>query len=203
MILTKDQWFVKLKAFVPEGFFEKEENNVAHVKAVAKLLEVLQQDAQDHVDNTFILKSNDEFVDEHGRERTIKRVTSETDPTYAERVRNLLNQSNCPDIKDLVDKFLAKGVATIIEHFRDAPFMNRENFMNRGSIFVDVKYNAFSIIVDRQLHDPYSFVNRENFMNREDFVGTNKSSQRVFDIIVNSINENKALGTVYRVVERI
>lgn len=203
MKLTADQWFAKLKTFVPPWFFEEEENNVAHFRGLSKVLEAVQSDAQDHLDETFLLSSSGDFLDSHGNERSTERTTDEFDAQYSFRVQNLTNRSNLPDIKRIVDRLLIAGEASILED-KDAPvFAGRDYYVDREEILIEQILNTFSIIVDKQLHEPYSFADREYFEGREHFVGQAESSEYVFDLIVAEVNKSKASGTFYRVLERL
>lgn len=201
-LLTQQQWYEKLRSFVPLWYFETEENQVAHMQAVAAVLEASDDDIIDHCDQTFITKATGEFLDEHGFERSLSRIGLELDPQFRNRIRNLGNKSNCPDLQALIDLFLMVGTATITEDYNSAIFANRESFVNRGTVVIDPIEQAFSVLVDKQIHAPYSFVDREYFSDREDYVGTNESSQYVFDLIVQVVNQNKACGVLYRVIER-
>lgn len=202
MALTKDQWFSKLKSWVPTWFFGTEAYNVAEFEAIALLLSEAQQQAEDHYAETFLTEAEGSFLDTHANERNYRRLPQEIDAVLSPRIRSLLNQSNWPAIKRLVDAFLIVGESTIAEHFRDATFCNREDFYDRRKVFMQIYYNTFSIIVEKQLHQPYSFFSREYFCGREDFWGSNESSQTVFDLIAETVNNVKAAGTLYRIIER-
>lgn len=203
MAKTKQQWYDVLITWLPQWWFNSIENQEAVLYGIAAVLERLDSDLQDHLRETFICQSVAGYTDEHGLERNLTRLSGELDPEFCERIRNIVNSSNCPALKQLVDALLDVGECTIIEDWEGGPFFNRETFFNRGSLLVDSIYNAFTIIVDRQVHAPYSFYDRENFMNREDFIGTNESSLELFERIVSAVNSAKALGTVYRLAERL
>lgn len=203
MSLTKAQWKEKLSSFYPRWYFATEENQDAHLDGIAKIFEQLDGDLDNHISESFIQTSNDLYLDAHGGERSIDRLDEELDTQYRPRVRNLSNQSNRPAIKAIVDALLMVGACAIIEDFEAGVFCNREDFVNRGVIIFDPKIlNTFSIIVDKQIHEPYAFVNREYFCDREDFVGTVTTSDYVFNVLVEAVNNAKALGTLYRVIER-
>ena len=181
--------------------FSSENLQEAHMMALAKVLNTLQQDGENNVKETFILRSEGIFLDAHGVERNILRLGTEIDTNYAPRVQSLTNQSNCPSLNSLIDQLLLVGTATILEDSEAGVFFDREDFLDRGEVIIDAIYNVFSIIVDQQLHDPFSFFDREFFCDREDFMGTNETSQEVFDLILEAVNGAKALGTLYRIIE--
>lgn len=207
MALTKAQWLTKLKLWVPGNLFEEEKLQLAHWSGIAAVLEQLQIDAENHAKETFILQAVGDFLDAHGDERKVERLPGEVDSIYAERIRIIDNKSDCPSIKELVDKFLIQGEATIQEHEFSSAFADRNIYANRGVVLTDVRYNAFSIVVDEQKGIPESFVDRDGvregvFATREDFLGSTQSSQKVFDLIVDAVDKEKALGIAYRVIER-
>lgn len=199
---TQEQWFNKLRSFVPAWFFELEDNNVAIFQGIAKLLEAIDGVADDHQAQTFILQSEQAFTDEHGFERNLTRLTNEIDLLFAERIRNISNTTACQTLQEVVDALLPVGSAVIVEDFNSDVFVSREQFLNRGEILIEDLYNGFSIVVDSQIHAPYSFASREFFLDREDFMGTNESSSELFELIIDAINRSKALGTAYRVIEK-
>ncbi len=203
MALTQAEWLEKIRDFKPNWWFENEENQIAHEKAMAKLLSVLEQQIEDHVAESFILKANGTFLVDHGDERSVAKLPGEFDDQYRVRVQSLKNNSNCPDLKEHIDKLLMIGEAEIREDFDSDLFLDRETFLNRGDVLIENIINVFSVIVDEQKHEPFSFLDREMFLDRDEFVGTAESSQYVFDLLSQSLNENKAEGTKYRIIERL
>lgn len=205
MAKTQAEWYASLRSWVPEWFFEQENSNVAVFQGIAKILEASQLDVEDQKMQTFILEAVAPYLDLHGFERTVVRSPGEFDPQYAIRIRlkSLVSQLSKPAILALVNALLIKGVASIREDFEGSIFVDREEFVNRGSIVIEPIDNTFTILVDKQIRDPYSFVDREHFVDREDFVGNSESSEYIFDLILNAVNENKALGVFYRIIERL
>lgn len=203
MALTQDQWFNKLKRLVPSWVFEKNVENVAIFKGLAKVLEQSQLDAEQHISETFIDQATAEYVELQGEERSISRYDGENLSSYRERVKRIVSNTNLPAIKSLVDALLIRGESTIIEHEEViGNFYNRDSYLNRNIIDFDVLYNAFTILIDFQIPEPTSFLNREAFLNREFLNGSSVSSDSVFANIIRAVNENKAFGVVYRLIER-
>lgn len=202
MYLTQAQWYDKLRAWVPSWFFEEEETNVALVQALAKDLSLADQSADDHFNATFITRAIANFIDIQGYERNILRLPGEADELYDPRVRNIINQSDVVDLKMLVDALLIQGQSTFWEPSTgEVISCNRGSFLSRKEIFQDMKYNTFSIVVDKQSHDPYSFFNRGFFCNRLDLISSSDSVEQVFTSIIEAVDRNHADGTSYRVVE--
>ena len=202
MALTKDQWFEKLKGLVPGWVFEKDPHNVAIYKGMAAVLQQAQVDYEAHQQQTFIDSAVDEILDVHGVERNKERINGETDPPYRARIKLINNSSDCISLKAIVDTLLLKGESQIIEHYSQENFLNRNGYLNRNIIDFDVLYNAFTILVSKQIPDPLLFCDREYFCNREDTIGTNESNIELFEGIVEAVNKEKAFGEVYRLIER-
>lgn len=196
-------WYNKIRSFIPNWFFEEEDNQEAHIQGLAKLFSELDKEITDHVDETFISKAEGDFLEQHGAERSVDKLTGEFDAQYSERIRNIKNESNCPDLKSQVDAILMIGESEIVEDYNSTIFVGDESFVNRGSIVLEEIVNVFSILVEKQLHEPYSFVGREYFAERDEFVGTALSSEYVFKLLQEAVNTNKGLGTLYRVIEKI
>jgi hypothetical protein len=178
--LTQEQWFQKLKKFLPKWFFEEENYQKAHIYGVAKVLEALQANAQEHVLATFVMDAEDEELDQHGYERGVTRLSGETDAQYAPRVQSLRNRSNRPSIQDLIDSLLAVGEATLLRDEDEGYlYCDNEYFADRDCILVTITYNSFSIIVDNQAQ-----------------------SDSFYDVISEAVNTTHAFGTGWRFIER-
>ena len=205
MAATKQELFNRLKGFVPTWFFEEDEDgiNEAIFFAIAAVQERVNLALEEHIKETFICQAEGGYLDEHGLERNLERTTGEINANFAQRIKNITNTTSCDEIKRVVDALLQVGEATIVEDGAQTVFFNRESFLNRGEILVDAIENAFSIIVDNQVPVPLSFLNREQFLNREDFIGRQASSLALFQLIVDTVNKNKACGARYRLIERV
>lgn len=203
MALTKEQWFEKLKGFVPTWVFEDEKFNVAIFKGIVRILNEAQVVADDHLKQTFIDSSETIYLNQHGDERNIERRKGETNSAYAARVKQIRNGSNCPDLKTLTDSYLIVGESQIIENADQTNFFNRNGFLNRNLVNFNVTYNAYTIIVDKQVPSRDTFFSREEFYNRESFIGSNESLLELFEAIVNALNRNKGFGISYRLFERL
>ena len=202
VLLTKAQWYAEIKTCVPAWFWEKEVNSKAWAMALAAVAEQLQIVVGKHFTDTMIMQSAAGVLDSHGYERSTTRLDQEVDPDYAVRVQNLFNQSNIPALVALINKILVAGTARIEEDFNSVPFCSREFFCNRAALFLaDPLVNGFSVVVDKQVHAPFSYLDREYFASREAFAGTSISLDRVFTLIKKITDDNKAGGTVYRIYE--
>jgi hypothetical protein len=132
----------------------------------------------------------------------IPRLQGETNGAYSQRIKTIINKSNLPALKAIVDSLLINGESQFIEHHSAENFFNRNAFYNRNIINYEVVYNAFTVLVNQQIPPAETFFDRENFYDREDFYGSKESSLSLFQAIADAINGSKALGTVYRLIER-
>lgn len=201
--LTQAEWFDQIKGMVPTWVFAQENHANALFQAIAKIAETCQTVADAHVTETFISQATGVALNSHGAERRVSRLPGEVDPIYSVRVRNLFNQSNLSSLTSMVNELLLSGTARIQEDFDAIGFLDREYFASRGVLFLSVNdwVNTFSILVDKQLHAPYSFASREHFADREDFIGASESLLAVFQAIQRIVDDNKALGVFYRILE--
>lgn len=196
-------WAERLKSFIPSCVYQDDPTTEAAIYGAAAVFDRLSNTLDKHEMQTFICQATGAYLNEHGLERNLLRAPGETDATYQQRIKNITNSSNCPAIKLLVDALLDVGESRILEDEENGVFYSRENFYNRGEILIDPIINTFSVVVDKQVHAPYSFYSREYFYNREDFFGTNESSLALFQLIIEAVNEAKACGTAYRVIETV
>lgn len=201
-MITQDEIFEKLKAAIPGHYFCEDGLNEAVFQGIAAVLHKVYTEAENHFNETFICNAVGGYLDEHGFERNLVREDGETTSNFQQRVKNLINTTSCDEIKRVVDALLDVGESTIIEDFNSNAFYSRDFYFNRSTILIEEIKDAFSIVVDNQVHEPYSFYSREYFFTREDFVGRLISSFELFELIVKTVNRNKACGTSYRLIER-
>ena len=195
--LTKEDWYEKIKTMVPAWFWENEVVVKAWAYAVSKLAEQLQITLAAHVADTFILQAaldgGNGVLDSHGAERSIARLPSEVNPTYAVRVQNLFNQSDIPALEALVNEILVVGTALILDDYNPA---------SAGYTLVPPAFtNGFSVIFEPQIHAPYTFASRSYFASRGAFCGTCISLPSIIALINQIVSDNKAQGTMYRLIE--
>lgn len=201
---TLQQWQRRFESSLP-GWWVTQSEDVqrALLAGAGAVFERLHGQAKEHYDQTFLLLATGVYLDAHGEERNVERLPAEPDDVYRQRVRNIVNSSNYPAIKQIVDQLLINGESIIWEHqYGQFPCFNTESFLNRAEVFTDPKYNTFTIVVDNQIHDPYSFFDREYFLDREDAIGTTESEISLFERIVATVNKSKAFGVLYRLLER-
>lgn len=203
MSLTQEQWYQKLLGFVPSWYIESPQFQRAQFQALAKLLADSQEIAAYYKNQTYLGQAEEPFLDLHGDERGVERLTDEENDLYAIRIRNIINQSNKSAIKALVDSILIRGTCEIREGIDVAnPYFSRMHFFNRNEFFNDYHYNVFTIVIDKQVHDPYSCFSRGNYFSRGDYLGSLSFSVSVFNSILAAVNKVKALGVLYKIVER-
>jgi len=202
-MLTQEQWFNKLSGFIPSWVLQENKNAYAHYQGMAKVLSVSQEIIANHIKETFITTSSGEFLDLHGADRNKERTSFDTDESFKAKIREIVNSCSLPAIKALVDSMLITGESTIIEHYSAENFCNSGAFLNVNIIPVqEYLYNFFTIIVDQQIPEPSTFCNVDIFCDAENITGADESDIELFRSIVNAVNENKALGVEYRLIER-
>jgi hypothetical protein len=203
MALTKEQWFLKLKGWVPVWVLEDPQFQSAHFYALAKLLATLQAEMETQKALTYIGTASAPELDLHGSERSTPRISMELDGSYKVRIRSLANKVNKPALKQIVDDLLLVGECIIIEDYEGGSFYSREYFYNRGALTLEFIHNAFSVVFDNQRPEPFIYFNREGFLNRDAYTVSLNTPEAFFAAIVQAIGDNKALGTLYRVIERL
>ena len=202
-----DKWFRKLESFVPRWVMEdknpEKEKVVAIFKSAAAALQLAEDSGVEALNDTYISSAAEPYVARHGEERSAERLENEPLSSYRERIKQIVNNSNLPALRNLITPLLLKGTPTFIEHYAaTGGFLNRESYLNRNIIDFQVLYNAFTIIIEEQIPDAELFASRGNFLNREEFIGSDVSIDSVFTNIIKTVNSNKAYGTVYRLIER-
>jgi len=205
MALSKQQWFDKIKQWVPQWFFEESDANVAHFQALAKVLETIDQDSKDYFNETFILKSSTRFLTEHGRERLKTQRIDEVDSDFARRVQNIFNQSNKVAIKALVDSLIGSTNSLVLEKIEDSPYFSRQAFFSRQELFMENGYNHFYVIMPRQEPLFDVFFSREVFYSRQAFLspGGSISDPVVFELVFQAIQDVRAAGVSFILIERV
>jgi hypothetical protein len=203
MALTKPQWEKKLKSLVPSWLFEIQDGNASAIfKGMAAVLERAQSQYLDHVKETYIDEGSQPYVALQGLERgDITQLDKESLDAFRVRVKSIINKSNLPAIKKLVDSLLINGECVIIEHHTPMNFCDRGGYLNRLVIDFTVLYNAFTILIDDQSPDPETFASRGYFLDMT-YAGSGSENSEVFTNIMKAVNQNKAYGTVYRLIER-
>ena len=104
-------------------------------------------------DRTFIGRADGSWLDEHGQERGIYRLTAETDENYRPRILAIEDKVTKPAIEAGVSAILVSGVATVEEHLPDGAFASEA--LNTEQAFADhaTAYDAtlcFTVYVDEQ-----------------------------------------------------
>jgi hypothetical protein len=180
-MLSKEQWDKKIKSLVPSWVTKDTQNSNAMFSAIAEVLFTIQNNYQYHLKETYIEQSSKHFLNSHGLERSLKRIENEDDHSYATRIRKIVNKSNKFSIQQIIDNFLITGKAIVFEHIQRSNFLNRKGFLNRNLINYEYLYNTFTLLVDYQ-----------NTEKRDD----------IYNSLVNAINSSKAVGVLYRIIER-
>lgn len=201
--MSQASWYEKLKSYVPSWVFEEEEKSEAIFQGLAAVLDRVDGDYRQHILETQIDNSSEEYLKQMGKERGIFQLTGEPISAYRQRVKEIVNRSNCPLIKAIVDSIIINGESIIVEHDNfGLYYMNRAAYLNRGLLPTELLYNAYTVFVPDQTPQPVTFLSRESFLSREETLGSSESSILLFQHIVEALNINKGFGTVYRLYEQ-
>ena len=201
--LTPDEWFAKLRKVVPswvtgqpDGYAE------TYLRGLATALSAAQERQDQHFDATFILKARGGTLEVYGTERSVERLPGEVDAQYAVRVQNVFNQSSTQALAALVNKVLINGQCRIREDFEGELFCSRNTYASRACVFTsDISWNTITIVIDNQRPDAEAFADRSYFCDRDAFANSYLSSEYVFQLIKKVVDDSKAFGTLYRVIE--
>jgi len=200
--MSIELWKRKVDAFVQNSVYKDTELTEAVMWGLAAVLCKIDSTLSFHVVQTYICQAERAYLLEHGRERKVEAEIDETDVSYSTRIKQIANKVSCPDIKAVVDALLDFGEADIIEDGNSAIFFNRDSFFNRNEVMISRVETAFTILIDNQVHEPYSFADSEFFADRDSHMGHIKSNLELFNIIIEAVNAVKACGTAFRLIER-
>lgn len=199
--LTKAQWEEKIRSWIPSWYFERGDIATARVKALAAVLEAIEGSLAGHVSATYIAEAEGDVLDLHGSERRVTRIEEELDAAYSPRVRAIVNLSNPPAIKRLVDAILIRGECEIREDFSSGLFCDRGAYLSRGEILLEsVIKNAFTVVIQTQRSDAMAFTDRGDFLDRGAFAGDDAGSFDIMEAIRVAVNQARAAGCLFRIV---
>jgi hypothetical protein len=203
MALTQDQWYEKLKGFVPAWWFTQAKYAPAVFQGIAAMFAALQVDADDQFAATFLEQSGAPVLDVMGSERSVTRLTSETNASYAARIQRITSHTDLPAIKAAIDALLVNGTCTIAESPLDNPYIHRNAYCGRDNYLTEMRQNFFWILLpsQTQVHTPYDFCARSVYAARGNYVGTQGTTSPVYDSIIALVNRMKAFGVMYGIVE--
>lgn len=181
MALTKDQWALRLRAWVPDWVFEEEGKNLALFNGMAELLSLVDSEVDDLISDTFIDDATAGWLDLHARERAITRFDGETDANLRVRIKASSTKSKCAlaDMEAIVSSLITTGEFWVRDDFQGGSFCDRDYYLNRRDVVFDVIHNGFTILVD------------------------NQGSLTTLQLIADSVANAKAFGVTFRLIERV
>lgn len=199
---TQAQWFAKLCKFVPSWHFEQQNYEVARFQAMAAVLAGLDDDAQDHFNAVFITRAPSPVLQDLGAERGLTQNVGESNIAFALRIQQITSHTDKPDIQATINSLLLIGTCKILEVPEDSPYCSRLACCTRDNLILEARRNYFLVQIPPQIHAPYSFCARSYFNARLNFVGSQDSTGTIFASIIAAINNEKAFGVMYGVVEK-
>lgn len=198
---TQAQWFDHIKKFVPSWQFERDQYNVALFQAIAAEFAAFEEDAEDQYLQTYIMNATTPILNLLGDERGKFQLPSEGTEAFRKRVQRLASETDKTNIKKTVDALLLRGECTIREAGTDSPYCSRGSFVSRESRFLSLINDYFLVVVPSQSHLPYSFLSRDTYASRLNFIGSTVEIAGIYTNMVKAINEQKAFGVLYGIVE--
>ncbi len=200
--LTAAEWEEKLRSWVPSWYFERDEVSRARMKGLAAILAALEDSLADHIAATYIMESEGDVLDLHGDERKVARLHLELDPNYAPRVQKIVNNSNKPAIKAIVDAILLIGECDVREDYAYGIFCDRGSFWSREEILLESAIrNAFTVVIQNQRPHALAFTDRGFFLERDVFAGDDAGSFDILEAIRVAVNQARAAGCLFRIVQ--
>lgn len=196
MAQTADEWYAKLKKFVPSWYFEGDEADVCYTRGVFKglaaVMAQIQADCDDQQAVTFIMNAADvaPFTDLHGSERSIPRKSAEIDTDYQPRIRDgLFVPVNQTEIESVVNACLNNGTGTFIEN-AIASFWDDDN---TTAIFFDDTADNSRWLESQKTYNWWTVIIP---------IQTAGVQATIMANIVAAIEANKAYGTTYDILYR-
>ena len=194
---TVDQWYAKLKKWVPGWWFENNNNlSVAVTSAIfygaAAVYQQIEQDMLDQQAATFILNSPAPVLDLLGDERSVARTTGESDASFQPVVQNCLFRNvGQVELLALINAQLTVTPAFLIENEQYGFYDDADVSTTNGIPYFDdywsrwlstqKTYNWWTVIIPIQ---------------------TGGTDATIMANLISIIEANKALGTTYDVLYR-
>lgn len=167
-------WLQKITSWLPKHFKGRENN--PYLEVMGKLFETLNQDLDDHIEQTFITRANPEFLNVHGEERGFRRINYgteanpnfESDVDFANRIRRIKYNRTHENILDNVRSVLGVTSVRIVDDY-ESSFLDQTDqratdvqigagtFGNQGPLDLKKRLNCFSLIIDTPDRPPLSF----------------------------------------------
>jgi hypothetical protein len=177
MSITKDEWKIRLKRWSPSWFNETEDGiNDAVLESIAKILETSVGQIDQFIDETYLENQTGSYLDLSGKERGVYRLSGESDNSFRERIRYIINTTNSNSLVNAINGVLNVTPAVVIENWKYG-FANDELFCDVDvSLSKTKNYNRFTVLIpDQNLVDDSLLKNS----------------------ILKVIDDNKALGVLY------
>ena len=205
--MTIEKWKNKLDSFVQKEIYANNKSFDAALTAAAVIFDDIEKILNYHINQVSIDLSERPFLLQTGLDQGENIKPNESLDDYRNRLKNFSFSVNCNAILAIANFHLKNKNAFIVEDFNFDLFLNEDLFLNRNFIIIDPVDNTFSLIIPNQnLNSDVAFFGSD-FYNRESFL-TDKAedagfSDDMFANMIEDIKNKKALGTDYRVIERV
>ena len=202
---TQQQYYDKLLNVMPDWFLKDIEESIfiGHLIGLAKLFQTLEQDAYDHLDETFIERSTGGFRNAHADERLIPDLGF-IGSSRIEQIQKIGSRSDYAELKDIADSFLFTGEATLVPYIDTYDGLILDLDWNDNvedvSSFAELS-NVFSILIPEQDVPTYSYVERSSYVGRGAYASSVESTVGISQSIKRAIDYYKAEGVIYRIIQ--
>lgn len=173
-------WQEKITSWLPKHFKGRE--NDPYITVLGRLFETLNQDLNDYIDQTFITRANNEFLDVHGEERGFRRINYGTEQApnfesnldFSNRIRRIKYNRTHENIIENVRSVLGVTDVRVVDDY-DASFLdntdqrativniNQSEYGNIGPLDFKKRWNCFSVIIDTPDRPPFNFFDSDSY----------------------------------------
>jgi len=201
MARTKEQILQRMKDLYPAIWVLRTlEDGLATYQGMAAELSQVETSIDGLIASTFVLDSENNQVDLHGKGRGLVRGEGESDPKYQARIRSFVDRVTKPVLESGMNAQLTTQGAYIEENLRDGGFYDRQKiFADRGFTYYDDKFNYFTAWVPLQSESLLldAFADRQQaFADRQDaFAETlEEIDAAIYRRIYQYLDRNRAAG---------
>lgn len=150
MALTHQQWFEKLRSWVPTWFLDREPGAMPVIEgvfwALAKVAMEVEADMLAVKASTYITQASGGVIDAHGDERGVARLSGEIDSAFAARVSTFGAGSTLAATRDAINSALnGFGVSCSLHEGYDNNSFADEMFVSTsGQSFIFEEHREFN-----------------------------------------------------------
>jgi hypothetical protein len=204
--LTLEQWLAKVLATIPGSLFKDIDRSVllSHFKGMAAVFRAVEEDLYTHVNETFIMRCSEEFLEAHAAERLIPDIGYAVD-ARRRQVQEMRSRLHLDGIRRAVNDMLDDNRTLVEDGYSDGTVMLPADYNDDADNQVidwDDLPNFFSVVIGPQLLPSHTFVSRSAYSDRDAYTSTVATgTSPVTDRVKAVIDTYKAAGTRYRIFQ--